>query len=62
MARAQASVNILADSGCGIACAKAITTLMKGIDLGPCRLPLPSFGPGKLAWGAARLRAIGSIE
>lgn len=62
MARAQASVNILAGSGCGIACAKAITSLMKGIDLGPCRLPLPSFGPGKLAWVAERLRAMGSIE
>jgi N-acetylneuraminate lyase len=56
-ARAQALVRILIDSGNGVVCGKAMMPLLSGIDCGPCRLPLPAFGPEKVDWLRGRLDA-----
>ena len=57
-ARSQQLVNVLQESGSGIACCKAIMGLA-GIDCGPCRIPLPRFGTAKMAWLKCRIDQIG---
>ena len=57
-AKSQALVDILKDSGNGIACSKAIMVLL-GMDCGPCRIPLPRYDEGRMAWLKDRLDAIG---
>lgn len=56
-AHAQRLVQILIDSGNGIACGKALMALLGGIDCGPCRTPLPAFGDEQMAWLRRRLDA-----
>jgi N-acetylneuraminate lyase len=57
-AKSQQLVNILQESGSGIACCKAIMGLA-GVDCGPCRIPLPRFDSAKMAWLRCRLDQIG---
>lgn len=57
-AQSQQLVNVLQESGNGVACCKAIMKLV-GVDCGPCRIPLPRFDDAKLAWLKSRLDQIG---
>ncbi|MBT3291272.1 MAG: hypothetical protein HN380_28270 [Victivallales bacterium] len=56
-AKSQALVQILKDSGSGIACGKAIMAMI-GMDCGPARLPLSRFDDAKKAWLKSRLEEI----
>lgn len=56
-ARAQALVDILVESGDGVACGKAMMPLLANIDCGPVRSPLAPLGPDRIAWLAKRVAA-----
>ncbi|MGI5869105.1 MAG: dihydrodipicolinate synthase family protein [Kiritimatiellia bacterium] len=54
-------VRVLQKSPNGVACGKAILNL-RGIDVGPCRSPLPIYGRDDLEQLRASLEAIGFFE
>jgi N-acetylneuraminate lyase len=57
-AKSQALVRVLQASGNGVACCKAIMSLV-GVDCGPCRIPLPQYDDAKMAWLKSSLDGIG---
>lgn len=60
-ARSHSLVRVLQHSSNGIACGKAVLCL-RGVDVGPCRSPLPAFSSGEVEKLRRELESIGFFE